>query len=74
LEPSDPVVGSAYDMAHTLPRHLFDAMQKLNRSRPLRQVLGERFVQALTAVKQHEYDAYQRVISSWEREFLLLNV
>jgi glutamine synthetase len=31
-------------------------------------------VQALTAVKQHEYDAYQRVISSWEREFLLLNV
>jgi glutamine synthetase len=74
LEPSDPVDGSAYDMAHTLPRHLFDAMQKLNRSRPLRQVLGERFVAALMAVKQHEYDAYQRVISSWEREFLLLNV
>lgn len=74
LEPSDPVEGSAYDMAHTLPRHLFDAMQKLNRSRPLRQVLGERFVAALMAVKQHEYDAYQRVISSWEREFLLLNV
>jgi glutamine synthetase len=74
LEPSDPVEGSAYELAHTLPRHLSDALQKLTRSRPMRQVLGERFVSALTQVKQHEYDAYQRVISSWEREFLLLNV
>jgi glutamine synthetase len=74
LEPSDPVEGSAYDMAHTLPRHLFDALQKMIRSRPIRQVLGDRFVAALHAVKIHEYDAYQRVISSWEREFLLLNV
>lgn len=74
LEPSDPVAGSAYDLAHTLPRHLSDALLKLNRSRPMRQVLGERFVTALSQVKQHEYDVYQRVISSWEREFLLLNV
>jgi glutamine synthetase len=74
LEPSDPVEGSAYDRAHTLPRHLSDALHRLTRSRPLRKVLGERFVKALTAVKEHEYDAYQRVISSWEREFLLLNV
>jgi glutamine synthetase len=74
LEPSDPVEGSAYDLAHTLPKHLSDALRRLTRSRPLRKVLGERFVAALNAVKQHEYDAYQRVISSWEREFLLLNV
>jgi glutamine synthetase len=74
LEPTEPVVGSAYDRAHTLPRHLSDALTKLSRSRPLRKVLGERFVSALSHVKQHEYDAYQRVISSWEREFLLLNV
>jgi glutamine synthetase len=74
LEPADPVEGSAYDRAHTLPRHLSDALLKLSRSRPLRKVLGERFVTALLHVKQHEYDAYQRVISSWEREFLLLNV
>jgi glutamine synthetase len=74
LEPADPVEGSAYDRAHTLPRHLSDALIKLSRSRPLRKVLGERFVAALSHVKQHEYDAYQRVISSWEREFLLLNV
>lgn len=74
LEPTEPVEGSAYDRAHTLPKHLSDALHRLTRSRPLRKVLGERFVKALTAVKEHEYDAYQRVISSWEREFLLLNV
>jgi glutamine synthetase len=74
LEPSDPVEGSAYDLAHTLPRHLSEALHKLTRSKPLRQLLGERFVTALDHVKQHEYDGYQRVISSWEREFLLLNV
>ena len=74
LEAAEPVEGSAYDRAHTLPRHLSDALLKLSRSRPLRKVLGERFVTALLYVKQHEYDAYQRVISSWEREFLLLNV
>lgn len=74
LEPNDPVEGSAYELAHTLPRHLSDALYKLSRSRALKQVLGERFVAAFNAVKQAEYDAYLRVISSWEREFLLLNV
>jgi glutamine synthetase len=37
-------------------------------------VLGERFIRAVNAVKQSELNAYQRVISSWEREHLLLNV
>lgn len=33
-----------------------------------------RFGAALNEVKYLEYDAYQQVISSWERENLLLNV
>jgi glutamine synthetase len=37
-------------------------------------VLGEDFVQVVTSVKDAELEAYQRVISSWEREHLLLNV
>lgn len=74
LEPADPITGSAYDLAHTLPRSLADGLRKLARSRPVRHTLGERFVAAFSYVKHHEYDMYQRVISSWEREFLLLNV
>ena len=37
-------------------------------------VLGDRFVAALNEVKNMEYDAYQQVVSSWERENFLLNV
>ncbi len=74
LEPTDPVKGSAYRLAQTLPQQMPEAMRKLSTSGPLKEVLGEDFVEVLLAVKQTEHDAYQRVISSWEREHLLLNV
>jgi len=74
IEPSDPVRGSAYRLAQTLPQQLPEAMRKLHTSGPLREILGEEFVEVFLAVKQAEHDAYQRVISSWEREHLLLNV
>jgi glutamine synthetase len=74
LEPTKAIEGSAYRLAQTLPRNLPDALDQLRRARPLRQVLGEDFVEALITVKEVEHAAYQRVISSWEREHLLLNV
>jgi glutamine synthetase len=37
-------------------------------------VMGERFVRSYSAVKNKEYETFFHVISSWEREFLLLNV
>jgi glutamine synthetase len=74
LEANDPIKGSAYRLAFTLPRHQSEALAKFNASRPLREIFGERFVDALTAVKEAEFEAYNRVISSWERENLLLNV
>ena len=74
LEPTKPIEGSAYRLAQTLPRHLSDALDQLRRARPLRQMLGDEFVEALIMVKEVEHEAYQRVISSWEREHLLLNV
>jgi glutamine synthetase len=40
----------------------------------LRDLLGERFVLAFHAVKEREFAAFLDVISSWEREYLLLNV
>ncbi|WP_119462383.1 glutamine synthetase family protein [Rhodospirillaceae bacterium SYSU D60014] len=74
LKPTKQIEGSAYRLAHTLPRTLYDALHKFNGCRPLRPVLGEKFMRAVDAVKKTELDAYQRVISSWEREHLLLNV
>ncbi|MBF0307473.1 MAG: glutamine synthetase [Alphaproteobacteria bacterium] len=74
LDPGKPIEGSGYTRAHSLPRHLPDALGKLASAKPLRDVLGEDFIEAFTAVKEAEWDAYQRVVSSWEREYLLLNV
>ncbi|CAK0744974.1 glutamine synthetase [Azospirillaceae bacterium] len=74
MEPGDPIKGTAHRLAFTLPRHQSDALNKLNACKPLREVFGEKFISAFTYVKQAEYEAYQRVISSWERENLLLNV
>jgi len=72
--PSPPVTGSGYKLPYTLPRHLPDAIARLHGSEPLRRLLGERFVEVLCHVKSAEWNGYQHVISSWERENLLLNV
>lgn len=74
LRPEDPVRGSAHGRPFTLPRHQSDALEKFNACDPLKDILGAKFIAALTYVKLAEYEAYQRVISSWERENLLLNV
>jgi len=46
----------------------------LGASEALRGVLGSRFVDAFIEVKRMEWQQYNRVISRWEREYLLLNV
>jgi glutamine synthetase len=74
LEPTKAIDGSAYRLAQTLPRYLPDALDQLRRAKPLRTLLGENFVEVLVMVKNVEHRAYQQVISSWEREHLLLNV
>jgi glutamine synthetase len=74
IKPTDPVQGSAYRYAHTLPISLDEALDKLNYTKSLKMLLGEKFVQAYQDVKFEEMQHYRRVISSWEREYLLLNV
>ena len=74
IRPSDPIEGSAYRYAHTLPLTMEEALSKLAHARPLKQMLGERFIEAYVGVKEAEMEQWRRVISSWEREHLLLNV
>ncbi len=74
IKPSEPVVGSAYRYAHTLPINLEEGLDKLNYTKALKKVLGEKFVRAYQDVKFEEMQHFRRVISSWEREYLLLNV
>ncbi len=73
-EPRDRINGSAYRMARSLPRTLYEALDRFGQCKPVRPYLGEEFVDTFIAIKQAELDAYQEVISSWEREHLLLKV
>jgi glutamine synthetase len=74
LQPSDPVTGSAHDLPFGLPRSLDEALRNLKECDALVKLLGEQFVSAFTIVKEAEYEVFLQVISSWEREHLLLNV
>ncbi len=74
LPPLAPVVGSAWLHEHELPRHLEDAIERMRGCTALGEVLGPQFVSAFLAVKELEHATYSRVISSWEREHLLLLV
>ena len=74
LEPTKPIEDSAQERAITLPRDLHSALKQMRRSAPLRKLLGEEFIRVFIAVKELEYETFFQVISSWEREHLLLNV
>jgi glutamine synthetase len=74
LQPGEPMEGSAWNLRHELPRHLEDAIEAMRACEAVKEVLGEHFVDAFCAVKELEYATYNRVISSWEREHLLLLV
>ena len=74
LKPTDPITGSAHDLPFALPRTLDEALKLLRTCKPLVELFGDRFVRAYTAVKENEYETFSQVISSWEREHLLLNV
>ena len=74
LTASDPMNASAWTLDYELPRHLEDALARMRGCEPLAEVLWPSFVKAFCAVKELEYATYNRVISSWEREHLLLLV
>ncbi len=74
LKPTEPITGSAHDLAFSLPRTLDESLKLLSECKPLVELFGERFVRAYTSVKESEYSTFLQVISSWEREHLLLNV
>ncbi len=74
LQPTTPISGNAKEMGYDLPRSLGEALDGLEGCQELQELMGARFTRAYISVKRKEYETFFRVISSWEREFLLLNV
>ena len=74
IEPEKPIAGDAFERRHNIPKYLPDALKRLKVSNEISEILGNDFLTLYTEIKQTEHDAYQNVISAWEREHLLLNV
>ncbi|MCL1141968.1 glutamine synthetase family protein [Shewanella gaetbuli] len=78
LRPSTPVTGrsneSRTNNEHCLPLTLEEALMAMQDSEACIEYLGQSFTTGFVAVKQAELENFRRVVSSWEREFLLLTV
>ena len=74
LLPTEPCHGNANEEEITIARSLEEALRYIDEDQAVVDILGERFIRAYRSVKLAEYDAFNRTISTWEREHLLLNV
>ena len=75
LQPTEPVEGKTPPSEEVeIARTLEEGLRLLEECQPLCDIMGEHFVKAFMGVKRSEFETFNRVISSWEREHLLLNV
>ena len=74
LAPTKPHQGTANEDEVEVARTLEEALRKLGDTAALRDMFGALFLRAYAAVKLDEFEEFNRVISSWEREHLLLQV
>jgi glutamine synthetase len=74
LAPAPEVTGNAYLRPRTLPATMEDALERLRKCRPVCDALGEHFVSTFLAVKHAELEAFQAVVTPWERELLFSRI
>jgi glutamine synthetase len=74
LTPTEPLTSDGYELPYQLPRNLEEGLTLMGACEPLSEIMGEQFIKAYLALKETEYQAFFRVISSWERKHLLLHV
>ncbi|MBU6207904.1 MAG: glutamine synthetase family protein [Alphaproteobacteria bacterium] len=74
LEPMPLIRSNAYLKPRTLPKTLQDSLDRFALCAPVIELLGAEFVKTFLGIKAAELDAFEGVISSWERDHLLLKV
>lgn len=72
-KPRDPVNAEIFETDTGLPHSLHAALELFEADNELQEVLGEEFCTLFCHIKNAELLEYQREISPWEREHLLLN-
>jgi glutamine synthetase len=58
----------------TLPKNVEEAISFFENDEQINEVFNQKFIRTIAAIRRVENQAYLKVISSWEREYLLLNV
>jgi glutamine synthetase len=74
LKPTKPHEGTANEEQVEVARTLEEGLRNLQNTPELVDMFGSLFLKAYSAVKLDEFEEFNRVISSWEREHLLLQV
>jgi glutamine synthetase len=74
LDATEPFQGTGNEDDIEVARSLEEGLRQLGDTAELRDLFGEMFLRAYEAVKLDEFEEFARVISSWEREHLLLQV
>ncbi|HJU50677.1 MAG TPA: glutamine synthetase family protein [Pseudogulbenkiania sp.] len=74
IQPTEPRQTDAYELPYQFPHSSEESLVALRNCHEIAEVLGQRFVKMYLAMKEKEYAEYFRVISPWERKFLLLHV
>ena len=58
----------------SLPKNVEEAILLFENDEQINEVFNQKFIRTIAAIRRVENQAYLKVVSSWEREFLLLNV
>jgi glutamine synthetase len=74
LEPRPAVNGRFEGSSDELPTNFEASMDAMLNCETIREALGANFVDGFIGTRITEYEGFKRVISSWEREFLLSTV
>jgi glutamine synthetase len=62
------------DKKSSLPKNMEEAIFLFENDQNLKEIFSQKFIRTIASIRRVEYQAYLKVISSWEREYLLLNV
>lgn len=74
IEPRPEAKKEVWEADEPLPASLREALDQFDEATEIRSVLGEEFCRLYADIKRAENEEYQREISPWERQHLLLNV
>lgn len=73
IDPRPQAMHEVYESEFSLPHGLNSALLLFDEATEVREVLGPEFCQLYSDIKRAENEEYQREISPWERQHLLLN-